>query len=101
MRLLHYVTLGYRAQDLSRTMVMLYGTRQLDPCTSYKRKLAQYSLYGHDSRDHREQRKTLLSIGREEERLTEQETEKESRWREQKVAKGCKSDAELGFFLLD
>ena len=30
---------------------MLYGTtsrkQQLDPCASYKKKLVQYSLYGH------------------------------------------------------
>ena len=28
--------------------------QQLDPCTSYKRKLAQYSLYGHNSRGEEE-----------------------------------------------
>ena len=36
---------------------MLYGnTQQIDPFTSYKKKLAQYSLYGHYGRGDAERR---------------------------------------------
>ena len=55
---LHYVTLEDRARDLSRELRNALWHRltqqQLDPCSSYKRKLAQYSLYGHQGRGDKE-----------------------------------------------
>ena len=49
-----YVTLGYRARDLSRELRNALWhhltQQQLDPCATCKRKLVQDSLYGHHGR---------------------------------------------------
>ena len=55
---LHYVALGYRARDLSWELCNALWhhltQQQLDPSTSYKKKLLQYSLYGHHGRSNKE-----------------------------------------------
>ena len=61
---LHYVTLGYRARDLSRepcnALWHHLTQQQLDPYASYKRKLAQYYLYGHHGRGDKESEEDVV-----------------------------------------
>ena len=61
---LHYVTLGYRAGDLLRELrnaLWHHLTQhQLDPAASYKRKLAQYFLYGHHGRGDEETKENIV-----------------------------------------
>ena len=67
---LHYVTLGYRSRGLSRDLRNALWhhltQQQLDPCTSYKRKLAQYSLYGHNGRGDEETEEDVVRGSKEE-----------------------------------
>ena len=78
---LHYVT--YRVQgmwdhsrEVHNALWHHLTQQQLDPCTSYKKKLVHFSLYVHGRGD--EETEEDVVGGREKERVTEQETEQES-----------------------
>ena len=80
---LQYVTLRNRPRDLSRKLHNALWhhltQRQLDPSASYKRKLVQYSLYGHHGRGDEETEENVVRGSEEEkETVTEQEVEQES-----------------------
>ena len=67
---LHYVTLVDRARHLSQMLNALWHhltQQQLDPSASYKRKLAQYSLYGHHGRGDKETKEDVVGGSKEEE----------------------------------
>ena len=75
------VSLVDRARHVSRELCnpsWYHLIQQLDPSVSYKKKLAQYPLYGHHGRGDEETEKDIVRGSREEKkRVTEQETKKE------------------------